>query len=101
MDYCYATTVKPVIVWIKGTTLTSEEKLLFKTEHPAGVILFRRNIESVIVRDPLTGEVVQVIQSKQRLLDLVSSIKDELGEGAIIAIDQEGGRVRRVNYSNF
>ncbi len=101
MDYCYVTTVKPVIVGIKGTQLTPEERLLFKTEHPAGVILFRRNIDSEIVRDPVTKEVVQVIQNRQQLLDLVSSIKDELGEGAIIAIDQEGGRVRRLTVPTF
>ena len=37
---------KAIIISIKGTTLSSREKLLLSKENPWGLILFKRNIES-------------------------------------------------------
>ena len=38
---------KAVIFGIKGTQLTSSEKLLLKNEKPWGIILFSRNISNL------------------------------------------------------
>lgn len=101
MQYYYPHPIKPVILGISGTKLTESEALLLKTEHPLGVVLFRRNIESEIIRDPKTGEIIKVIQNKEQLIGLITSIKEELGEHTVIAIDQEGGRVRRLTVPTF
>lgn len=100
MHYYYRETIKPIILAIKGTSLTKEEISLFSQHHPLGVVLFRRNIESEIVYDSF-GKVEKIIQNKQKLIELVSNIREELGEHAIIAIDQEGGRVRRLTVPTF
>ena len=42
-----------------------------------------------------------MIQNKKQLIDLITSIKEELGEHTVIAIDQEGGRVRRLTVPTF
>ncbi|NDA90613.1 MAG: hypothetical protein EBY20_06895, partial [Alphaproteobacteria bacterium] len=70
MQYYYPHPIKPVILGISGTKLTESEALLLKTEYPLGVVLFRRNIESEIIRDPETGEIIKVIQNKKQLIDL-------------------------------
>ena len=75
--------------------------MLLKTEHPLGVVLFRRNIESKIIYDQNTGKAIKVIQDKEQLIDLITSIKEELEEHTIIAIDQEGGRVRGLTVPTF
>ena len=38
---------KAIIVSIKGTKLTNKEKILLSKEHPWGLILFKRNINSL------------------------------------------------------
>lgn len=73
MQYYYPHPIKLVILGISGTKLTESEALLLKTEHPLGVVLFRRNIESEIIRDPETGEIIKVIQNKKQLIDLITS----------------------------
>ena len=52
-------------------------------EKPLGVILFRRNIKN-----------------PEQILNLTKSIKKILGKHSMILIDQEGGRVSRLN-NNF
>lgn len=66
------------------THLTDEEKYLFSKTHPAGITLFSRNIENY-----------------QQLKSLINEIKDTAGESTLIAIDQEGGRVRRLKEPEF
>ena len=72
--------MKPVIFGMAGLSLTVEERALFAAADPAGYILFKRNVES---RDQLRA------------------LTDELREvssraNVPILIDQEGGRVARM-----
>lgn len=66
----------PLIFGLSGTELTPEEAELFRSAGPAGFILFRRNI-----RDP------------DQLRQLTDRLREFAGE---ILIDQEGGRVQRL-----
>ena len=72
---------KAIIVGISGIKLSSEEIYLLKKEKPWGVILFTRNIKNLI-------------QLKNLIIDIKNCIKDE---NYPILIDQEGGRVSRLN----
>ena len=72
---------KAIIFGIKGTKLTAEERFLIKTEKPWGIILFSRNIKDLF-------------QLKFLIKDIRKSIKDK---NYPILIDQEGGRVSRLN----
>ena len=68
------------ILSCKGCELTDEEKYLFSQYNPLGVNLFSRNL-----------------QTKEQAKKLVESIKDVINrDDVIIAIDQEGGRVNRL-----
>ena len=69
-----------IIIGIKAFKLSSDEKQLLQDKKPLGVILFSRNI-----KDP------------KQVLSLTQSIKKILGREAMILIDQEGGRVSRLN----
>ncbi len=71
-----------IIIGIKAFNLSLDEKSLLKEKKPLGVILFSRNI-----KDP------------KQILNLTQSIKGILGKEAMILIDQEGGRVSRLNKS--
>lgn len=68
-----------LIVSVAGLALEREEQKLLEKMQPAGVSLFARNIAD-----------------KQQLSALVGEIKNIIGTEALIAIDQEGGRVRRL-----
>lgn len=68
-----------VMASFAGTELSLDEAKVLKKLCPAGVSLFRRNIVS-----------------PQQLSKLTSSLKELLGEDLLIAVDQEGGRVRRL-----
>ena len=72
---------KAIIFGIRGTKLTTEERHLLKTEKPWGIILFSRNIKNLF-------------QLKFLINDIKKSIKDK---NYPILIDQEGGRVSRLN----
>ena len=72
---------KAVIFGIKEYKLTSKEKILFKKMHPWGLILFSRNIKNIF-------------QLKKLVLDIKKIFKDE---NYPILIDQEGGKVSRLN----
>lgn len=63
-----------------GLTLTEAEKHFFAEVNPLGFSLFSRNIDN-----------------PNQLKALITSLKDTVGrDDVIIAIDQEGGRVRRL-----
>lgn len=67
----------PFIISLSGDTLKRSEKKMIKEINPSGIIYFKRNIESC-----------------ESLQSLVSSIKAE--SVRYHAIDEEGGRVRRL-----
>lgn len=72
---------KAVIFGCKSTKLTSEEKKFFSRIDPLGFILFARNCEK-----------------PDQVQALISEMKDATGrEDVPILIDQEGGRVQRLN----
>jgi len=71
--------LQAAIVGIAGPALLDEEAALFRGAPPAGVILFARNIQ-----DPA------------QLRALTRQLRQSLPEAAVIAVDQEGGRVARL-----
>jgi beta-N-acetylhexosaminidase len=73
------TETRAAIVGISGPVLMPAEQALFRAHPPAGVILFARNIAS-----------------PDQLRDLTSALRDALPAGAVIMVDQEGGRVARL-----
>ena len=71
---------KAFITGIAGPALTPDERDFMRSERPWGVILFKRNIES-----------------KAQASDLVAEVRQILGRSsAPVLIDQEGGRVQRL-----
>ena len=72
---------RAIIFGIKKHKLTTEEKRLFKKDKPWGIILFSRNIKNIT-------------QLKLLVLDIKKFFKDKKYP---ILIDQEGGRVSRLN----
>ena len=71
--------MRAAIVGIEGPTLSDPETALLQALPPAGVILFGRNVQ-----DPA------------QLAALCTAIRAVLPAGAVIAVDQEGGRVARL-----
>lgn len=70
---------------VSGTSLNDEEKRLINKYNPLGISLFNRNI-----------------QNKQQLKQLLSEIKETAeNNNIILAVDQEGGRVRRLGEPEF
>ena len=69
-----------IIIGIKGLSISLDEKKLLQDKKPLGVILFRRNIKN-----------------PKQILSLTKSIRGILGKEAMILIDQEGGKVSRLN----
>lgn len=72
--------MKPVIFGLSGETLTADERAFFSDAQPAGYILFRRNIADRQQLRALTGD-LRALHGRDDLL---------------IMIDQEGGRVARM-----
>lgn len=72
-------TLGPLMLDLQGFSLDAEERELIR--HPAvgGVILFARNVESA-----------------DQVRALTDAIRRESGRNLLIAVDQEGGRVRRL-----
>ena len=70
--------MKPAIIGLSGPVLLPAEATLLAAERPAGVILFARNIQ-----DP------------EQLRALISAVRAVL-PGALLMVDQEGGRVARL-----
>ena len=67
------------ITGLSGLAVTPEERAFLREARPWGFILFKRNIES-----------------KAQVIRLVGEVLDELGAEAAVLIDQEGGRVQRL-----
>ncbi|MBE6452533.1 MAG: glycoside hydrolase family 3 protein [Alphaproteobacteria bacterium] len=77
--------ILPAILSCSGYELTEQEKKLFNQSNPLGINLFSRNIKN-----------------KSQLKALISSIYQTIErEDILIAIDQEGGRVRRLSGPEF
>jgi beta-N-acetylhexosaminidase len=70
---------RAAVLGIAGLTLSPGEAALFRALPPAGVILFGRN-----VADP------------RQLAGLVAALREALPAGAVLMLDQEGGRVARL-----
>jgi beta-N-acetylhexosaminidase len=69
-----------LITGLAGQTLSDEELAFYRDVKPAGVILFRRNVEIPALVRPL-----------------VDSVREAVGrEDLLVLIDQEGGRVQRL-----
>lgn len=75
---------KPVIYGIAGETLTHEEHQFFQQNGCLGFILFARNIKN-----------------KNQVKQLTSQLKQVLQGDPLILIDQEGGRVSRLDSSEW
>ncbi len=71
--------MKPVILGVSGLRLLAEERDLLRGHGPRGVILFGRNI-----KDPA------------QLAELMAELRAALPAGAVLMVDQEGGRVARL-----
>lgn len=72
--------MKPVIFGLSGTELTADERAFFREADPLGYILFKRNCET-----------------RAQMLALTDSLRDLSGRADVpILIDQEGGRVARM-----
>lgn len=71
--------MKPAILGIAGPVLTAQECHLLREHQPRGVILFARNIHNL-----------------NQLTDLNAELKNILPPGAVLMVDQEGGRVARL-----
>jgi beta-N-acetylhexosaminidase len=74
---------RPVIYGLDGPTLLKEEEEFFKKSGPIGFILFARNIVD-----------------KNQVKELTKSLREIMGGEVLILIDQEGGRVARLNANN-
>lgn len=72
--------MKPVIFGLSGLELTADERAFFRDADPLGYILFKRNCET-----------------RAQMLALTDSLRDLSGRADVpILIDQEGGRVARM-----
>lgn len=69
-----------IIYGLSGLTLNDAEKAFFKESNPFGFILFKRNVDS-----------------PDQVLALTNSLRELVGRNCPILIDQEGGRVQRLN----
>ena len=75
----------PAMLSCSGYHLTDQEKKLFNQYNPLGINLFSRNIKDY-----------------KQLKELVTSIYETIErDDILIAIDQEGGRVRRLSGNDF
>ena len=72
---------KALIVGLKSYKLSNNEKIFLKKHKPWGVILFSRNIKSINQTKSLTDNIKKIFKDKNYP----------------ILIDQEGGRVNRLN----
>jgi len=74
---------RPVIYGLLGYELLPEEIKFFQKSAPIGFILFARNIKN-----------------KKQVRALTDSLREIMGGEVLILIDQEGGRVARLNANN-
>ena len=74
-----------LFVGVEGLELTADEMAFLTEANPCGLFLFRRNIDT-----------------RDQVRRLCAQIRDALGRpDAPIFIDQEGGRVQRLDNGNF
>ena len=77
--------IDAIILSCLGYELTSNEKNFFKDIKPFGFVLFKRNFKN-----------------KKQIKLLIKNIKTAtLNPNLLIFIDQEGGRVQRLNNNEF
>lgn len=77
--------ISAAILSVSGLSLTDDEKRLLSKFNPLGISLFARNISTRI-----------------QVKELIKDIKNSIGrDDVIIAVDQEGGRVRRLVEPEF
>ena len=80
--------ILPAFLSVQGAALSDEEKRLFAKYNPLGVCLFAKKCEN--------------IKSREQLRNLCKEIKETIGrDDVLIAVDQEGGRVRRLCDPEF
>jgi beta-N-acetylhexosaminidase len=72
------------ITALAGTELTPAEAAVLREARPCGVILFARNVES-------PGQVLR----------LTDAVREAAGDGILVLVDQEGGRVRRLKAPHW
>jgi beta-N-acetylhexosaminidase len=72
------------ICGLKGLFLDADERAFLRDAAPWGVILFRRNVDT-----------------REQLARLTAELRDALGRHAPVLVDQEGGRVQRLNTPNW
>jgi len=68
-----------MMIGIEGMKLTREVKLFLKEVRPGGVILFKKNC-----------------YRPKQVRELIASLREIVGDDLIVAVDQEGGRVARL-----
>ena len=71
----------PLICGLKGLYITKQEEIFLRAYRPWGIILFKRNC-----------------LSEDQIKNLTNSIQEIYGTEIPILIDQEGGRVSRLNF---
>lgn len=76
--------MRAFICGLKGHSLDAEERAFLRDASPWGVILFRRNVES-----------------REQVARLTADLRNALGRHAPVLVDQEGGRVQRLNTPNW
>ncbi len=80
--------VLPAFLSCQGARLSDDEKRLFERYNPLGVCLFSKFCAN--------------IESREQVQNLVQDIKEAVGHNKVlIAVDQEGGRVRRLVEPEF
>jgi beta-N-acetylhexosaminidase len=76
--------MRAFICGLKGLTLDPDERAFLRDAEPWGVILFRRNVES-----------------REQVARLTAGLREALGRHAPVLVDQEGGRVQRLNTPHW
>ncbi|MEE6208257.1 MAG: glycoside hydrolase family 3 N-terminal domain-containing protein [Alphaproteobacteria bacterium] len=80
--------ILPVILSCQGPRLNDDEKRLFSEYNPLGVCLFSRFCENVKDKDQINALIKDIKEAVER-------------DDVLIAVDQEGGRVRRLQEPEF
>ena len=73
-----------LIIGLEGLTLTDDERRWLREKPPLGVILFARNVKC-----------------PDQVRTLLADVRTETGQESWAAIDEEGGRVNRIQWPPF
>ncbi|MBQ8480909.1 MAG: glycoside hydrolase family 3 protein [Alphaproteobacteria bacterium] len=80
--------ILPAFLSCQGMRLSADEKSLFSEYNPLGICLFSRFCNNIF--------------DKKQVSALIGDIKEAIGrDNVLIAVDQEGGRVRRLLEPEF